>query len=174
MFSRHNVTIFAYVLLGCIFIQQSALGAEVEMDTLTIESTGKDKFLIPEGFPFQNDIKLNEEIVIAIKKVEAPKGGGIFFIGENVPLIIFGSAIARTEGEMVFPPTFTEQKLDIKNTGNTSPLVDAVGITWKFLEQGQTFTVKGIRFTSLEPGATIQFTKNGVLVSGFSLTPAHK
>jgi hypothetical protein len=139
---------------------------------LTIERIDNETYIISKGFPYRHDVTLTEEIVIPIDRVEIVEGRHSFFVGKDVPLIILGSLIARTQGDMVFPPTFTRSKLDIESKGNASPLPDAVGIIWKFSRPEMNFTVEDVTFSSLKAGATVRFTDKGVVIQGFKLSSA--
>ena len=46
----------------------------------------------------------------------------------------------------------------------------AVNVTWEFIKPDLVFTRDGCRYTSKSEGATIQFTKEGVLVKGFKIS----
>lgn len=48
-------------------------------------------------------------------------------------------------------------------------LADAVGVTWRFQQGGLSFDAGGYVLTAAKPGATLAFTKDGVVARGFKI-----
>ena len=52
-----------------------------------------------------------------------------------------------------------------------SSLADASGIVWSFRQGGLRFELDGYVLEAADPGATIAFSDDGVLLTGFTLSP---
>ncbi|TKJ36900.1 hypothetical protein CEE37_14385 [candidate division LCP-89 bacterium B3_LCP] len=160
-----------------------------------------EEVLITEGFPYTDYLILEEDNMIYIENVrplseiteiksesttiskygQVAKGAqGYLFMagkGSEIPVLLsmplaglsenLYISIIELDGSCPFMPRCSLAADD----ESTNDIIDAVNATWIFTKPGITFKVGNRRFRSKYSGATIRFTKEGVYLKGFDISP---
>lgn len=143
----------------------------LEGDAAALAGTGDLAFterddgsiLIADGFPWRSGV------AVAPRTIEiAAVGYGLFTATPEslVPVPLDGEVV-DVPGS-TFVPLFLA--LD-REAAARSSLADAEGIVWRFLIGDLRFELDGYVLAAAQPGATIAFESQGVVLTGFRLVP---
>ncbi|MBT7614396.1 MAG: hypothetical protein HN577_14420, partial [Rhodospirillaceae bacterium] len=140
-------------------------------DPLDIAGTGQLSFsetedgnlLITDGLPWRAEVYVTPRS-ITIESASA----ALFSVrpGDVLPVPLDGQVVA-VPGSL-FVPLFLAHDLE---AAALASLADASGMTWLFTEGGLRFELDGFVLEAAEAGASMVFTPDGIIASGFELTP---
>lgn len=119
--------------------------------------------LITDGFPWRPGIPVAPRTIEIVDTTY-----GIFTAApdSSVPVPLEDSVV-EVPGS-AFVPLFLAYD---REAAATSSLADASGIVWRFDQGGLRFELEGYVLTADAPGATIAFSDDGVVLTGFVLAP---
>jgi hypothetical protein len=134
---------------------------------LVVEKRDDGALFISRGFLYRDDYELRRHDI----RIEKVSKTGVFYTGEDVPhtiMVQFGNATIalKAQGATIFVPACVSGK---KPKPASGPLCDAIGCRWVFQGKGISFKVDNNLFVSNGEGASIEFTKEGVQVDGFTI-----
>jgi len=119
--------------------------------------------LITDGFPWRPGIPVAPRTIVIIDTAY-----GIFTAApESQVPVPLDANVVEVPGS-TFVPLFLAYDRD---AAAQSSLADATGIVWQFQQGGLRFELDGYVLEAAEPGATIAFSDDGVLLTGFTLAP---
>lgn len=145
--------------------------ARLEGDIMAFSGTGSLEFneredgaiLITDGLPWRPDFELAPRTLTIVDT-----GYSIFSTApDSLVPVPLDNDVVDVPGS-VFVPLFLAQD---RQAAARSSLADAAGITWRFEHGGQRFELDGYVLAAPEAGATIAFRGDGVLLTGFTLSP---
>ena len=149
---------------------ESAVSA-LDGDIAAFSGTGALEFserdggaiLITDGFPWRPGIPVAPRTIAIVDT-----GYGIFTAApESQVPVPLESNVVDVPGS-TFVPLFLAYDRD---AAARSSLADASGIVWSFRQGGLRFELDGYVLEAADPGATIAFGDDGVLLTGFTLSP---
>lgn len=158
---------------GLIAVDPGAESAvsDLQGDITAFSGTGALQFseredgaiLITDGFPWRPGIPVAPR-TIEIVDIEY----GIFTAApdSSVPVPLDNNVV-EVPGS-TFVPLFLAYD---RQAAATSSLADASGIVWRFDQGDLRFELEGYVLTAAAPGATIAFGDDGVVLTGFELSP---
>lgn len=158
---------------GLIAVDPSAESAVSALDgdiaafsgTGALEFTARDggAILITDGFPWRPGIPVAPRTIAIVDTAY-----GIFTAAPDsqVPVPL-DSSVVEVPGS-TFVPLFLAYDRD---AAARSSLADASGIVWSFRQGSLRFELDGYVLEAADPGATIAFGDDGVLLTGFTLSP---
>lgn len=127
-------------------------------------SAGEDgAIVISDGFPWRPGIPVAPR---TIEIVDVTYGIFTAAPGSSVPVPLENNVV-EVPGS-TFVPLFLAYD---RQAAATSSLADASGIVWRFDQGDLRFELDGYVLTAAAPGATIAFGDNGVVLTGFELSP---
>lgn len=166
-----GIKCFAMLLgiLLTIFLLNGAHSAE-ELIDLKYKILDKGTILVTGGLMYKDDIILKEKCTIFIEDVVGEFG---FLIGKGSVLPSLsdklpGSPLITVKLES--GPTLWFYSFTRKGPGSKFDLIDAINVTWVFTKPDLSFKVGQFTFTAKQQGATLEFTKQGVVLKGFEIT----
>ena len=159
--------------MGQIAVDSSAESAvsALDGDIAAFSGTGALEFserdggaiLITDGFPWRPGIPVAPRTIAIVDT-----GYGIFTAApESQVPVPLESNVVDVPGS-TFVPLFLAYDRD---AAARSSLADASGIVWSFRQGGLRFELDGYVLEAADPGATIAFGDDGVLLTGFTLSP---
>jgi peptidoglycan hydrolase-like protein with peptidoglycan-binding domain len=158
---------------GLISVDPSAEDAvsALQGDITAFSGTGALQFseredgaiVITDGFPWRPGIPVAPRTIAIVDTTY-----GIFTAApdSSVPVPLDNN-IVEVPGS-AFVPLFLAFD---RQAAATSSLADASGIVWRFDQGALRFELEGYVLTAAEPGATIAFSDDGVVLTGFVLAP---
>lgn len=119
--------------------------------------------VVTDGIPWRR------EIAVAPRTIEiAGTEFGLFTATpESLVPVPLETSIVDVPGS-TFVPLFLAYDRDAAASGSVA---DATGIVWTFLEGGLRFELDGYVLTAAEPGASMTFEPDAVVLRGFELAP---
>ena len=143
----------------------------LEGDVTALAGTGGLEFseredgtiLITDGFPWRPDVVVEPRTIAIVDTAY-----GIFTASpESLVPVPLDDNVVDVPGS-AFVPLFMAYD---RAAAAQSSLADAAGIVWQFREAGLRFELDGYVLEAAGPGATIAFGGDGVLLTGFTLSP---